>query len=91
MGKLGFCLSVGILLMIIGGYPLLMSSVSAEMALRGKVHDDWDLLVRMFDFSTDVAPYSVMGSVIFIGGAGIILFGIISTLVDGIRWIRKRC
>jgi hypothetical protein len=88
MGRLGFCLSAGTLLMIIGGFPLFVVCGFASMGIHGL--EGWDywraLFERMFNFSNDAWCFSVPGSLIFLGGAGLLFYGIFAAIADGIRW-----
>ena len=87
MGRLGFCLSVGVLLMILGGFPLFLVYGVASMVRRDL--EGWDywttVLSRMFNLSNDAWCFSLQGSVIFLFGAGLCVYGLLSAVVSGTR------
>ena len=87
MGRLGFCLSVGVLLMVLGAFPLFCLYGFATMGPPEREGPDWaTVLSSMFNFA-DAGMFSVLGSVSFLGGAGLFLYGIIASIADGIRWV----
>lgn len=87
MGRLGFCLSVGTLLMLLGGFPLLLFCGFASMGAHGL--DGWDywarVLPRMFNFSNSDGWASSSMSAIFLFGAGLFCYGIFAAIADGVR------
>jgi hypothetical protein len=87
MGTRAVCVTVGLLLMILGGMPLFYIYAFASM-----VHPDlkgWDywseILRRMFDLSS-AGSMSVLSSLIVLIGCGFFLWGLFSTLASAMRY-----
>jgi hypothetical protein len=89
MGRLGFCLSVGTLLMLLGWIPLLVAFTFADMV--GPDIEGWDwwatVLPRVFNFSNHDWCFSVPPALILLGGALLVLYGIFATALDAVRGV----
>lgn len=82
MGKRGVCLAAGLLLMVLGGFPLLVVDAFASMGTRNLEGWAWwsAVLGRMLDFSRDSGWITLMGGLIFLPGLSLLVVGLLSAV-----------
>ncbi len=91
MGKRGVLLTMGPLLVFLGGLPLLYVYAFASMAPPEL--DGWDYWSRvlsvMFNFS-DAGWVSLISSIVVVSGCGFFLWGLFVLAGDALSWRQTR-
>lgn len=88
MEKARFLMPVGMVLMVIAGYPLFIAYAFANMMppeIEGWEYW-WNLIDRMYNFESRDGYYVTVASLVFFGGAGLVIWGLYAAIAERIRW-----